>query len=186
MMNTSRLPRRPQPYRFASGCVLGLAMLVSGLSSLGRVDGIVSAQALNPCALLMVDEIEPLAANESVADGVSNSVASYGYLACRYSWGVGVDRFKLDVVVNDASRMFPGMSPDQIKQRLLESVRAGTADAVVPEVGEAAVFKPDSPVYAVATALVKGRILEVHLDGLFAPDRKDQVIELLKSAAARL
>ena len=31
--------------------------------------------------------------------------------------------------------MFPGMTPDQIKQRLLESVRAGTDDAVIPEIG---------------------------------------------------
>ena len=160
MMNISRLPRRPQAgYRFASAFVLGLALVVAGASSPGRVGGTVSAQALNPCALLTVDEIEPLAAKASVADGVSNSLPAVGSATCRYTWGVGVDRFTLDVIVNEASRMFPGMSPDQIKQRLLESVRAGTADAVISEVGEAAVFKPDSPVYAGATASVKGRIL---------------------------
>ena len=188
MLNISRLPRRPQPgYRFASAFVLGLACFVTGASSSGGVGGIVSAQALNACALLTVDEIEPLAANTSVADGVSNSLPAFGYLACRYRWGgVGVGRFVLDVTVNEASRMFPGMSPDQIKQRLLESVRAGTADAVISEIGEAAVFRPDSPVYATATAFVKGRILQVHLDGIFADEKKDQVTALLKSAAARL
>ena len=41
-------------------------------------------------------------------------------------------------------------------------------------------------VYAVATALVKGRILQVQLDGLGAVEKKDQVIGLLKSAASRL
>ena len=185
MLNISGLPRRPQPgYRFASAFVLGLALVITGASSPGGVDGTVSAQELNPCALLTVDEIEPLAAKTSVADGVSNSLP--GYVACRYLWGVGLGRFTLDVTVNEASRMFAGMSPEQIRQRLLESVRAGTDDAVISEIGEAAVFKPDSPVYASATAFVKGRILAVHLDGIFAREKKDQVVELLKSAASRL
>ena len=105
---------------------------------------------------------------------------------CRYTWGVGTGRFKLDVSVNETSRMFPGMSPDQIKQRLLESVRAGTADAVISEIGEAAVFRPDSSVYASATAFVKGRIVAVHLDGIDAREKKDQLVGLLKSAASRL
>jgi hypothetical protein len=33
------------------------------------------------------------------------------------------DRFKLGVTVQDASRMFPGMAPDQVKQLLLKSVK---------------------------------------------------------------
>ena len=184
-VNTSRPPRGPKPgYRFAFAFVLGLALVITGASSPGGVDDTVSAQELNPCSLLMVDEIELLAAKTSVADGVSKSLP--GYAACRYMWGVGLSRFTLDVTVNEASRMFAGMSPEQIKQRLLESVRAGTDDAVISEIGEAAVFKPDSPVYASATAFVKGRILAVHLDGLFASEKKDQIIGLLKSAAARL
>ena len=109
-----------------------------------------------------------------------------GYAICRYTWGVGTGRFTLDVAVTEASRMFPGMSPDQIKQQLVQSVRTGTNDALITETGEAAVFKPDSPVYATATSLLKGRILQVHLDGLFAVEKKDQVIGLLKSAASRL
>jgi hypothetical protein len=183
MLHISRL-RRHNPGFGSATFVLGLALVVAGAP--GRVDGTVSAQTLTPCALLMVDEIEPLAGKASVADGVSNSIPDVGYGACRYVWGVGTGRFKLDVTVNDASRMFPGMSPDQIKQRLLESVRAGTADAVISDIGEAAVFRPDSPVYASAFALIKGRILGVHLDGAFAREKKDQVIGLLKSAAARL
>ena len=153
----------------------------------GRADGTALGRAPpNACALLTVDEIEPLAGNASVAEGVSNSIPASGYVACRYMWGVGTGRFKLDVTVNEASRMFPAMSPDQIKQRLLESVRAGTADAVISEIGEAAVFKPDSPVYASAFALVKGRILGCTSTERFAREKKDQVIGLLKSAASRL
>ena len=57
---------------------------------------------------------------------------------------------------------------------------------MISDVGEAAVFKSDSPLYANATASLNGRILEVHLDGFVAREKKDQVIALLKSAASRL
>jgi hypothetical protein len=183
MMNMSRLPRRPHAgYGFASAFVLGLAMVATGVSRPGGV----SAQTLNPCALLTTDDIQPLAGNTSVGDGVSSSLQSFSYVNCRYTWGVGTGRFKLDVIVYDASGRFPGMSPDQIKQRLLESVKPGTAEAVISDIGEAAVFKSDSPYYATATAFLKGRILEVHLDGVIAREEKDQAISLLKSAASRL
>ena len=185
MLHISRLRRPDRGSGFAAAFVLGLAF-VAGAPGPGRVAGIVSAQGLNPCALLTVDEIDPLAGKASVAEGVPNSVPTVGYGSCRYLWGAGTGRFRLDVTVNEASRAFPGMSPEQIKQRLLASVRAGTADAVISEVGEAAVFKPDSPVYASAFALVKGHILGVHLDGVSAREKKDQVIGLLKAAASRL
>ena len=146
----------------------------------------VSAQALKPCELLTTAEIQPLTAKESVPDGVSSSLQAFGSATCRYTWGVGVDRVKLDVNVYEAPRMFPGMSPDQINQRLLQSVRAGTADAVISDVGDAAVFKVDSPLYVSATASSRGHILAVHLDGLDALDKKDQLIALLKSAVSRL
>ena len=186
MLQTSRLRRQNPGSGFAAALVLGLVLAVAGAPGFGRVDSTVSAQTVNPCALLTVDDVKPLAGNTSVADGVAHSVPASGYFACQYMWGAGTGRFKLDVTVNEASRMFPGMSPDQIKQQLVGSVRAGTADAVLSEIGEAAVFKPDSPVYASAFALVKGRILGVHLDGAIARDKKDQVVGLLKSAASRL
>ena len=186
MMNISRLHRPQAGYRIASAFVLGLAMVATGVSSPGGGDGTVSAQALDACALLTTDEIEPLAENASVADGVSSSLQAFGSLTCRYTWGVGTDRFILAVTVNEASRMFREASPDQIKQRLLESVKAGTTDTVIPDIGEAAVFRSDSPFYATAAALLKGRILAVHLDGFVARENKDQAIELLKTAASRL
>ena len=68
--------------------------------------------------------------------------------------------------------MYPEVSPERIKQQLLESVRPETANAVIPEVGEAAVFKPDSAAYCGATAFIKGRILQVHLDGVYAHNRR--------------
>ena len=161
-------------------------MVGSGVSSPAGGDATVSAQAPNPCALLTIDEIQPLAAHASVADGVPSSLQRSRHLICRYTWGVGVGRFKLDVIVNDGPRMFPGMSPDQIKQRLQESLKVGTTDAVIPDVGEAAVFKAESPLLATATASAKGRILGVQLDGLDAREKKDDVVALLKTAVSRL
>ena len=187
MLNMTRLRRRPRGgYGFASAFILALAMVATGVSGFGRVDGMVSAQAPNPCALLTSDEIQPLAANGSVGEGVSSSLPSFNYATCRYAWGVGTGRFKLAVIVLDAARTFPGMTPDQIKQRLVQSVKPGTSEAVIPDVGEAAVFKSDSPYYATASAFLKGRILEVHLDGSVAREQKDQAIALLKSAASRI
>jgi|KBSMisStaDraftv2_1062788.scaffolds.fasta_scaffold1204735_2 hypothetical protein len=165
-----------------SAFILGLALIAGP----GHLRVAVSAQTTGACALLTSDEIEAVAVKSSVASGVSNALPGYGYGACRYSWGTGTGRFTLEVVVTDPARMFPGMSPDQIKQRLLESVRPDTSDSVIAEVGDAAVFKPDSPVYASATALIKGRVLQVHLDGAYAGEKKDQIVGLLKSAAARL
>jgi len=187
MMHVSRVPGRPQPgCRFTWGFVLAAAFVATGAPGSLSSGGTLSAQEPNACALLKVEEIEHLTPKTTVNAGVAASLPAFGAVTCQYAWGVGADRFKLDVIVNDAARTFPGMSPDQIKQLLLESVKTGTHDAVVPEVGEAAVFKPASPVFASATALVKGRLLQVNLDGGFAGEMKDQVVELLKSAAARM
>ena len=187
MMNPSRLPRHTRPgYRFASALTLALALIVTGTPGLGRHDGAVSAQTLNPCELLTVDEIQSLSPKTSIAPGVSNSLPTFGYLACRYAWGEGIGRFKLDVVLTESSRMFRAVSPDEIRLRLLASVRAETGDAVISEIGEAAMFKSDSVAYASATAMVMGRILQVQLDGLFAREKKDQIVGLLKLAASRL
>jgi len=187
LMNSPLLARRSQPgYRFGVAFGLGLALVVSGAPNPGRAGGLVSAQALNACTLLMSGDIHPHDEKTSVAAGVAESFPELGYTACRYTWGMGVDRFRLDVIVTDAARVFPGLTPEQIKQRLLESVKTGTQDAVVSEIGEAAVFKPESAVFANATALVKGRILQVQLDGVYAGEMKGEVVGLLKTAASRL
>lgn len=170
--------------RTKSASMWGLALAVTVAFGSGR--GIVSAQELNPCGLLTSDDIHAVAVETNVAAGIANTLPAHGYAACRYDWGSGINRFKLDVVVTDASRLYKGLSPEQVKQQLLQSVREGTYDAVITEVGDTAVFTPDSPVYGRAIAFVKGRILEVRLDGLFAGEKKDQIIGLLKSAASRM
>jgi hypothetical protein len=187
MMNTSRPFRRTRKrWLHDSRFVVAIAIAAAGISGSGRVRG-AAAQAPAPCSLLTADEIQPLAPSKaSVGNGVPTSLDVVSFSTCRYTWGAGVDRVKLDVTVNDASRMFSGMSPDQIKQGLQASITTGTADAVIPDVGDAAMFKADSPVFVHATAFIHGRILRVLLEGFEAREKKDQVIALTKSAASRL
>jgi len=169
--------------------VIATTFVVAGASGPGSVGvGIARAQAQapNPCALITVDDVEPVAVNMTVAQGVPSSFPSAGHESCRYTWGAGTGRFVLEVAVIEPSRMFPNSRPDQIKQLLQGSIRAGTYDEVVSDIGDAAVFKPDSFVYASATALAKGRIVQVNLDGGFARDMKGTVVELLKTAVSRL
>jgi len=148
--------------------------------------GAAAAQAPNACALLSAEEVQALAPKEHVADGASRTVGALESFGCRYTWGTGTGRFTLDVTVNPASHVFAGMNADAIKRGLLSSVVPETADAAIPDVGDAAVFKASSPLYAVASAYLKDRILAVSLDGIDAAERKGELISLLKSAASRL
>ena len=178
MKGNSHLLRRPDHgYRLFSAFVLGLALVATGAAGPGA-GGILSAQAATPCALLKLDEIKPVASNKDVAEGVSNGPPA----TRRVDVWAGVGRFTLDVTINDFSWYSPAQ-PDQTSSSSRRG-QMGTTDAVI--LIEAAVFRPASPAYATAAALVKGRLLQVHLDGLFAGEKKDQVVELLKSAAARL
>ena len=152
----------------------------------GREGVRVIAQTATPCTLVTTDDVKSVANQTSVDASVAMSFPPADYSSCRYAWGSGLNRYKLDVTVSDGSRMFSGMGPDGIKQGLQASVKPDTDDAVITGVGDAAVFNADSPAYAYATAYIKGRILQVHLDGLDARDKKDQVISLLKTAASRL
>jgi len=171
-------------YGYGLAWALGLA-LVAGLTGPGGSALTAAAQASNPCALVTTEDVKPLAGvNQSVGNGVATSQS--GAPGCRYTVGEGRDRLMLDVVVVEPSRMFAGMGPDMIKQALQTLVRAETADAVIPDVGDAAIFKVESPLYTRTTAYLKGRILQMQLDGLDAIDRKVQMIALLKTAASRL
>jgi hypothetical protein len=179
MMSSFR--RQHARYRSEIGLIVGMIAVAAGVAGPRGGNARLAAQAAGPCTLLMTTEIQPLAPKASIGAGVPTGATS-----CRYSWGEGADRHKLDVVLSDPSRVFTAGGADAIKQGLRASVKAGSADAVVPDLGEAAVFKAESPVYVHATAYVKGRLVQVLLDGFEAREHKDQVIALLKSAASRL
>lgn len=173
-------------HRFALSLSLALALALTGLVA-PRSSRVVAAQAAsNACGLLTLEEIQPLTGvHQKVSEGVGGALQSSGRTTCRYEWGTGTGRYILSVVVADASTMFAGQSADAIKQGL-STPTPGTGSEAIPGVGEAAAFKSDSQFLATTSALVKGRILQLNLDGYDARDKKDQVIALLKSASARL
>ena len=131
-------------------------------------------------------ELQALAPKESIASGVANVTQSLESSACHYTWSTGARRYVLAVSVNPASRVFAGMNADAIKQGLVSSVVAETADSTVADIGQTAVFRAYSAAYVGARAYVKDRILQVNLEGVDAREKKDQVISLLKAAASRL
>ena len=72
-----------------------------------------------------------------------------------------------------------------LRQGLL--AKAGPPNtAVIPAVGDAAVYESNDPIRVETTALVKGDMLIVTFQSADARARKDQVIGLLKAAAKRL
>jgi hypothetical protein len=146
----------------------------------------IAAQGQKPCELLASDEIQALAPNQRISQGVASTLEGVDSSTCRYTWGDATGRFMLAVSIDPASRMFAGMSAESIKQSLAKAVTPETSDESIPDVGEAAIFKSSSSVYATASAYLKGRILQLTLDGVDARDRKGQLIALLKSAASRL
>jgi hypothetical protein len=63
---------------------------------------------------------------------------------------------------------------------------AETEDAAISDVGETGVFKAHSSLYVTASAYLKGRVLQLSLDGFDAREKKGQLLSLLKSAASRM
>ena len=93
----------------------------------------------------------------------------------------------LNVTATEISKAFPGMNPSMVTQGLLAGAKAGKANtAVIPGVGDAAVYESDDPIRVKTTALAKGSMLIVSFESSDARARKDQVIALLRAAAARL
>lgn len=164
--------------------------LMLGLALVMRDPG--PAPPQDPCALLKPAEVQALAPKAEIGKGVSSTVSpELGSYACQYEWGTGGNaasgRFQLQVIISDVSKAFPGMEPTLIKQGLLGGAKPGQANtAVIPGVGEAAIFKSSDPIRAETTAYVKGSLLQVILEGSDARAKKDQVIALLKAAASRL
>jgi hypothetical protein len=166
--------------------VLAIASIGPSVSGVRLIAAQTPAQPPDPCALLTSDEVHALAPKEPASNGVASSNAALESSSCRYMWGAGNAQYVLTISVDAASRMFAGMNPESIKEGLRSSVVTGTTDAIMPDVGDMAVFRAYSPVFVRASAYSKGRVLQLTLDGLDAREEKGQLISLLKSAAARL
>ena len=156
----------------------------------GAVKLAAQAQAKDACSLLRPDEVRALAPSGSVDNPVSTT-DSLGSVVCTYRWSTGKTtasgRHDFQIVNGDPSRMFPAMSEAQIKEALLRPAKQNQGDAsLVSGIGDAALFKSDSPTKSDVTAFIKGRILTLSVDAPDARSRKDQLVALLKLASDRL
>jgi hypothetical protein len=166
--------------------VVGLTLVLLGVSR-----SAISAQKPGDgCALLQAAEIQPLAGTATVGAGRA-STDSLGSRVCRYEWGTGGNvqsgRSYLNVTATPTAKAFPGMDASLVRRGLLANATAGKPNtAVIPAVGEAAIYESDDPIRVRTTALAKGNMLIVEFESSNARAKKDIVIGLLKAAAGRL
>ncbi len=141
--------------------------------------------AKDPCTLLTPAEVQTLDPAGNIGAGVSTTAsAALNSYACEYKWATGRNAGFFHVIVSDASKLLPGMSPETIKQKMLEQSGKGASE--VPGIGKFAIFASTDPTAVVATAHVKNSILQLTFASANAGAQKDKIIALLKAAAGRL
>ena len=170
----------------------GLAIAVLRLTG-SAGEAAAGALPKDPCALLKPAEIQALASNAKIGSGVSDaSMAPIG-IACTYTWGPRTREWgesALTITIIDASKAWPGTSPDVLQQGIAAKVKAeGPNASLVPGVGDAGAFTFEarsSNATAEAYLKAKGVHLSVRYHAGDALSSKDKVVALLKAAAAKL
>jgi hypothetical protein len=181
-------------FRIRRPSMLGLVFAFIGLA--GLASEIVNAATLpkDPCALLKPAEVRAsLAPNETINNGVPDTGALPLGVSCTYTWGPRTKEWgqsALMIMVIDASKAWVGASPDLLKQGVLtKAISQGSNASVIHGIGDAAVFTFEKRNYN-ATAEGYFQAKDVHLSISFhggnALQNKENVIALLKQAAARL
>jgi len=166
--------------------VIVLALVLLGVSG----SAVKAQKPGDGCALLQAAEIQALAGTAKVGAGKASTDA-LGSRTCQYEWGTGgnvqTGRSFLNISVTMTSKAFPGMDASLVRQGLLASAKAGKPNAaVIPAVGDAAIYESDEPIRVKTTALARGNMLIISFESSDARAKKDQVIALLKAAAGRL
>jgi hypothetical protein len=164
--------------------LVGLTIAILG----GNVPSMQAQKPGDGCSLLQAAEIQALAGSAKVGAGKPETDA-LGSRLCHYEWGTGANvqhgRSYLNVSVTTIAKAFPGTDVSVLRQGLL--AKAGPPNtAVIPAIGDAAVYESNNPNGVATTALVKGNMLIVALESSDARAKKDRVIALLKAAAGRL
>jgi hypothetical protein len=164
--------------------VAGVTVALLGINA----SAVQAQKAGDGCSLLQGAEVQALAGSIKVGTG-NPSTDPLGSRLCHYEWGAGNNvqsgRSYFDVSITPISKAFPGTDASVLRQGLL--AKAGPPNtAVIPAVGDAAVYESTDPIRVATTALVKGNMLIVTFESSDARAKKDQVIALLKAAASRL
>jgi hypothetical protein len=174
--------------------MIGLAIAVLRLAG-ATSDAAAAALPKDPCTLVKPTEIQALASNAKIGSGVLDTSAAPLVVACTYSWGPRTSEWgesALTISVTDATKVWPaGLSPDDIKQRVvLEARTGGPGSSEIAGIGDGAVFSADPKSHnATAKAYVvkgKGLLMMVTFHGGNALSQKDKIIAILKDASARL
>ena len=93
----------------------------------------------------------------------------------------------LNLSVTPIAKAFPGVDASSVLQGLRASVKPENPNTgVITGVGDGGIYESDAPIRMKTTALMRGNMLIVSLESVNARASKDQVIALLKAAAARL
>ena len=166
--------------------------LAASLFVTGRPDTHAVAPPKDPCTLLKSADVQTLEPKAKMSDGAvtqKNAVAA----TCTYTWGPKTKEGQttFTVMVVDQSRAWEHLSESEIRVRMTGEIRAaGPTAEEIPGIGDGAVFKADPKSHtALAVAyLVKTKHMELALKlrGGVGLARKDQLIALLKAAAAAL
>jgi hypothetical protein len=164
--------------------VVGLTVALLGVNA----SAVRAQKPSDGCSALEGAEVQALAGSMKVGAGKPET-DPLGSRLCRYEWGTGANvqggRSTLDVSITPTSKAFPGTDVSVLRQGLL--AKAGPPNtAVIPAVGDAAVYESNDPIRVETTALVKGNLLNVTFESSDARAKKDKVIALLKAAAGRL
>lgn len=172
--------------------LLGLVLVALGRAG-SASDAAAGALPKDPCALLNPAEIQALAPSATIGSGVADSSMAPIGTGCTFRWGPKTPEWgesSLTFAVIDASKGWPGMSPELLKQGLRTKVKMGAPHAsLVSGLGDVAVFTfEERSSNATVEAYFQAR--SVHLSvTLHAGDSlssKGKLAALLKGAAARL
>jgi hypothetical protein len=169
-----------------------IPFILAVMAAMGVPDvGAHAQKARDACSLLTAAEIQTLAGGATAGTGTAGPDDALGSRTCQYRWGTGNNvqsgRSYLNVSSTEISKAFPGTKPSIVAQGLLARGQAGKPDtAVIPGIGDAALYESNDPIRVVTTTLAKGYMLIVSLESKDARAQKDQIIGLLKAAAGRL
>lgn len=183
------------PHRKFQPLLIGLAIVLFRFAGPAS-DEAAAALPKDPCALLKPAEVQAaLAPSANIGSGVPDTSGLPMAAGCTYTWGPRTNEWgqtAFSITVTDASKVWPnGLTPDDIKQRVLvEAQMAGSDASEISGIGDGAVFTADPKTHnATAKAYAvkaKGIVLWVSFHGGNALSLKDKLVALLKDAVARL
>jgi hypothetical protein len=138
---------------------------------------------------LKAAELESLTEGAKISNGRPDTLAGKMGTVCSFTWrpASASGPVSLKVILNDTSKMFPGMSPEAIKRAMMADVKPGNQQSsVIPGISDFATYDSDAPSRASVHAYLKRSMVQLVLEGPGARGKKDPLVALLKLAVSRL